>query len=194
MRPLLSQGPINLFEPMTLKALCLTFGVLVAIWISNSSGANPSSPKASKAELQVFTAREFGEGSVVKQIALGRILFGRDGSDSIDFEPMRRLRLYPGNSFCWAAILDTEAPSVFVEWSYTLPRRPRTWGSVPPELISSDGRTVTFRGDMPVEKFESDRFLLSAWDVTDGDPEGFGELVVRIEGREVARFVIEFYR
>lgn len=169
-------------------------GLTVLFYLS-SSGANEPQSTRWQIKSQAFGPEQFGDGSIVELIALLRPEKDKAHPGKVTYEPFTRIKLTPGSQYGWVALVNTDKSEIPVEVSFTLPSAPKQWGGVDPRDVSNDGRTATVREMYPVTRFSDSSKMISAdWTVAEGDPEGFGEMTVKVEGRLVAIFVIEFYR
>lgn len=106
---------------------------------------------------------------------------------AMTFRPTDELRMQPGTTYGWRAVLKTSRRELSWEERLTLPSAPSQWGVSPSVTLSPDRRSATTRA---ITTLPSSPSLLSElenyWVFTDGDPTGVYMTEVLIEGRRVA--------
>lgn len=114
--------------------------------------------------------------------------FERDPhTGTMTFRPVDELRMQPGTTYGWRAILKTPRREVSWEERLTLPSAPSQWGISPSVTLSPDRRSATTRSSSHLPSSPSQlRELENYWVFTAGDPIGVYMIEVLIEGRRVA--------
>ena len=111
-----------------------------------------------------------------------------DASGEDQFVATDEVPAVDGQVFGWVVEVSTRRSSVRWQEHLRLPAPPADWGDAandPDILISKDGKSVAAQGADDVEDGSLSRF---SWSLASGDPGGYYELDVAIEGRAVAHF------
>lgn len=178
------------------RSLVGVFSVFLGIWIWEAR-ADITRIEDSKRKPQQFDAQYFGYDSPVLHSGVLRVVEDKKNPATIDFAPLYRMKLIPGNSWTWALVVKPGVKKVKIERKLTLASKPKSWGSIDPSNISTDGRSIhmiEWMEPIYVPGTDEEGVILEAFEITDGDPEGTAELVLRADDREVGRFVIDFYK
>jgi len=122
----------------------------------------------------------------VTGVRFGILKTGADGEDQ--FVATDEVPAVDGQVFGWVVDVSTSRSSIRWQEHLRLPAPPADWGDAandPDILISKDGKSVAAQGEDDVEDNSLSRFY---WSLASGDPGGYYELDVAIEGKAVAHF------
>jgi hypothetical protein len=111
-----------------------------------------------------------------------------DASGEDQFVATDEVPAVDGQVFGWVVDVSTSRASIRWQEHLRLPAPPTDWGDAandPDIQISKDGRSVAALGEDDVEDGSLSRFY---WSLASGDPGGYYELDVAIEGKAVAHF------
>src|SRR5215472_16476751 len=111
-----------------------------------------------------------------------------DASGEDQFVATDEVPAVDGQVFGWVVEVSTSRSSVRWQEHLRLPAPPADWGDPandPDILISKDGKSVAAQGEDDIEDGNLSRFY---WSLASGDPGGYYELDIAIEGKAVAHF------